>query len=101
MRTKIEALQNANWRCERCGIEKKDTPEQYLEIHHRLGISIALHNIPSIEHALLSSVANAQVLCRKCHKIQDQEDARRWRETYQEIKRSRRKSQDDELWKRT
>ncbi len=83
--TKLEALRRANWRCERCGRQKQDVG--YLEIHHRLGIAIALRYHPEISHALLSSIANARVLCHDCHRIEDQSDRRKHQELARELQR--------------
>lgn len=72
--TIVEALKRANFTCECCGIKKQDTQEKYFEIHHRLGIAIALRYHPELSHALISSLANAMVLCIPCHKVLDRED---------------------------
>lgn len=71
--TKLEALKRAGWCCERCGIPKKETIEGYLEIHHVLGIALACELYPELSHTLIASIANARVLCKKCHLIEDRE----------------------------
>jgi len=82
---KIEALKKAEWCCEECGIKKKDTTEGYLEIHHRVGIAVALLNHPELSHAMISSIANAVVLCIPCHRLMDKLDAKHHKEYAKEL----------------
>jgi len=83
---KIEALKKADWCCEECGIKKKDAEKGYLEIHHRVGIAVALHNHPELSHAMISSIANAVVLCIPCHRLMDSEDPKHHREYAKELR---------------
>ena len=69
--TKIEALRRADWTCECCGIKKKDAPDGYLELHHRLGIAIAVRQFPELSNAVIKSVENCMCLCATCHKMID------------------------------
>lgn len=71
--TIIEALKRSHFSCERCGIPKKDTMQGYLEIHHMLGIAMALKFYPHLSFSVISSVANARVLCFHCHQVEDNE----------------------------
>lgn len=64
---KLDALRRANWRCERCGKHKSETPEGYLEIHHILAIGIVIKDYPQLAPAIVKSLANAEVLCCDCH----------------------------------
>lgn len=63
--TKIQALKNAEFSCEVCGVYKTDTEEQYLEIHHILPLYIAEKYFPQVTDGMLTSILNASVLC--CH----------------------------------
>lgn len=58
---KKEALRLAHHKCEICG-EKAS-----LEIHHRIYCWFAAAN--NIPHAVISSLANAECLCSRCHDI--------------------------------
>jgi len=84
--TKLEALNRAGWCCERCGIYKEETFEGYLEIHHVVGISLAIHYYPELAPVLISSLANARVLCEKCHTIEDVEDRKKHKENVTKLK---------------
>lgn len=77
----MEALRRAGWCCERCGIPKEDTIEGYLDIHHVLGIADAIRFYPELSHAIIASLVNARVLCKKCHVIEDRESRRNHKET--------------------
>jgi len=83
---KVEALRKADWCCEECGIKKKDTVDGYLEIHHRVGIAVALHNHPELSHAMIASIANAVVLCIPCHDLMDREDPKHHKEYAVELR---------------
>ena len=83
---KIEALKKADWCCEECGVKKKDAVEGYLEIHHRVGIAVALLNHPELSHAMIASIANAVVLCIPCHSLMDIEDPKHHKEYAQELR---------------
>jgi len=83
---KVEALRKADWCCEQCGIKKKDTVDGYLEIHHRVGIAIALLNHPELSHAMIASIANAVVLCIPCHRLMDSEDPKHHIEYARELR---------------
>jgi len=83
---KVEALKKADWCCEQCGIKKKDAEKGYLEIHHRVGIAIALLNHPELSHAMIASIANAVVLCIPCHRLMDSEDPKHHKEYAQELR---------------
>lgn len=69
--TKLEALRRANWKCEICGVPKQSARDGYLEIHHKLAIAVAIQYYPSLGHTIISSLANAQVLCKDCHQQED------------------------------
>lgn len=69
--TKLEALKRANFRCEGCGVPKREARDGYLEIHHVLGVAAAIKFYPSLAPAIISSLANAQVLCKDCHQQED------------------------------
>lgn len=84
--TKLEALRRSNFCCERCGIPKKETFEGYLEIHHVLQICKAVSLYPEISHLLISSLANARVLCLKCHQIEDNESKNNHKEMADRLK---------------
>ena len=71
--TKREALKRADFKCENCGRNKKETPEQYLEVHHLLAVSMAVRYYPELAPTLVSSLVNALVTCHDCHIILDQE----------------------------
>lgn len=80
--TKLEALRRSSLKnkerlfcCEQCGKTKKQVG--YLEIHHKLGIAVARRFYPQISAAVISSLANAEVLCPKCHDRRDVEDRKR------------------------
>ncbi len=70
--TRYEALQFAEWRCERCGrkkgqrLSKKEVVE--LSVHHILPIHIAARYFPFISSEMLRNIHNAEVLCQNCHK---------------------------------
>jgi len=83
---KIEALKKADWCCEECGVKKKDTTSGYLEIHHRVGVAVALLNHPELSHAMIASIANAVVLCIPCHRLMDSEDSKHHNEYAQELR---------------
>ena len=83
---KNEALRKADWCCEECGIKKKDAVDGHLEIHHKVGIAVALLNHPELSHAMIASIANAVVLCIPCHRLMDSEDAKHHREYAKEIR---------------
>ncbi len=86
--TKIEALKRANWQCECCGVKKKDTKEGYLELHHRLGVMLAVHHYPEFAHTLIASLANCQVLCIPCHDAMDRLNQRQHKAQAQRLKGS-------------
>lgn len=71
-----EALKQAGYCCDRCGAHKNDTKNKYLELHHQLGIAIAIKYYPEISPLVISSLANCRVLCYDCHIIEDKEDHR-------------------------
>jgi len=83
---KIEALRKADWCCEECGIRKRDAVNGYLEIHHKVGIAVALLNHPELSHAMIASIANAVVLCIPCHRLMDKLDAKHHREYAKELR---------------
>lgn len=71
--TILEALKRSHFCCERCGIHKHKAQDGYLEIHHMLGIAVALRLYPEFSHSVISSLANTRVLCKPCHQIEDNE----------------------------
>jgi len=83
---KNEALRKADWCCEECGIKKKDAVDGYLEIHHKVGIAVALLSHPELSHAMIASIDNAVVLCIPCHRLMDSEDAKHHREYAKELR---------------
>jgi len=83
---KIAALRKADWCCEECGIKKKDTVDGYLEIHHKVGVVVALRNHPELSHAMIASLANAVVLCIPCHRLMDKLDASHHKEYAKELR---------------
>jgi len=83
---KNEALRKADWCCEECGIKKQDAVDGYLEIHHKVGIAVALLNHPELSHAMIASIDNAVVLCIPCHRLMDSEDAKHHREYAKELR---------------
>jgi len=83
---KIEALRKADWCCEECGIKKQDAVDGYLEIHHKVGVAVALLNHPELSHAMIASIDNAVVLCIPCHRLMDSEDAKHHREYAKELR---------------
>ena len=83
---KLEALRKADWCCEECGIKKKDAVEGHLEIHHKVGIAVALLNHPELSHAMIASIANAVVLCIPCHHRMDSEDPKHHNEYAKELR---------------
>ena len=66
--TIVAALQRAEYKCEECGKKKKDTPEGYFEIHHKLPIYIACKYFPYIAARFIASLMNTEVLCCACHR---------------------------------
>lgn len=60
--TKQQALRRARGECEECG----DVNEP-LVIHHMLGIWYAVNLYPQIPPWLVSSIDNAEAVCRSCH----------------------------------
>lgn len=81
--TKLAALRRDEWTCQECGRKKEQVG--YLEIHHKLGIAIALQCHPEISHALISSLANATCLCHDCHSKRDVIDRKKHKEYAQEL----------------
>lgn len=65
-RIKQASKERAGFVCERCG---KETDK--LEIHHILPIAIAIKYYPRIAPEVIRSLANAQCLCKECHKKAD------------------------------
>jgi len=65
--TKVDALRNADWKCEMCGVKKKETEQGFLEIHHILPVYIAVKYYPHVSAVAIRSLANAEVLCVSCH----------------------------------
>lgn len=65
--TKVQGLKNAGFCCERCGIAKKDTPEGYLEIHHKAPIHYLLRYYPDLSPSIVRSIVNLEILCISCH----------------------------------
>jgi 5-methylcytosine-specific restriction endonuclease McrA len=61
-----ERKRSLNYRCERCG------QEGHLEAHHRVPIWFA-KRYPELTPALISSMANCEILCADCHAIADRE----------------------------
>jgi len=59
--TKQKAKERAGWKCELCG-----EPADYLEVHHRIAIWFALE-VPALSYIVISSLANAQVVCGEDH----------------------------------
>lgn len=64
--TKELARKKARYCCERCGKEGRT------EVHHRIPIYIA-KQYPELSQAMISSLANAEILCSDCHDIADKE----------------------------
>jgi 5-methylcytosine-specific restriction endonuclease McrA len=62
-----DALWRAGYKCERCDRTKPEIRDHYFEIHHKLGIAHALAYYPNLSHAIIRSLANAEVLCKDCH----------------------------------
>ena len=82
-KTKLDALRRCNFTCERCHKPKREVG--YLEVHHVLGIAIALNYYPQISHAVISSLENAKCYCQKCHDVMDREDRKRHQEIAKEL----------------
>lgn len=70
-RTRYEAIERANYTCERCGSYHPDG--RGLEAHHKIGIWWALKH-KEFAPALIKSIANLEVLCRECHFEADEEN---------------------------
>lgn len=83
--TKIEALKRANFTCEECGKKKYECTPQFLEIHHIVGIAIAIQYHPELSHAMISSLKNCSCLCVSCHKKRDILDRRKHRELAKQL----------------
>lgn len=64
-KTRVEALKRAKFTCEECGVRQEDG--YALFVHHVLGIAFARYYYPSIAPVVISSLANARVLCSDCH----------------------------------
>ncbi len=62
---KEEAKQRVNYTCERCG--RSNGRVKQLEVHHRLAIWFAKKYFPQLSSIILNSIANAEVLCYRCH----------------------------------
>lgn len=60
-RVKMEAIKRANYACEECGVSG------YVEVHHMLGIYYAVTVYKDIAPWMISSLANAKVLCPTHH----------------------------------
>lgn len=76
--TIIECLKKADFRCELCDRSKEDLKADneafYFEIHHILGIAIAVRYFPEIPIAIIKSLENAMCLCVDCHKYIERTD---------------------------
>ncbi len=83
--TKIETLKRSGFCCEECGKKKYECNPPYLEIHHVVGIAIAIQYHPELSHAMISSVANAESLCVSCHKKRDVLDRRNHKELAKQL----------------
>lgn len=57
--------------CERCGKTKKEVG--YLEAHHKLSIYFAVNYFPNISADIIKSLANLEILCPCCHKLEHSE----------------------------
>lgn len=69
--TKLLALRDHNFSCARCGKHKKDTPEQYLEMHHQIYVQFAIET--GIPAWVISHVENCVPLCVFCHVLTHKE----------------------------
>jgi len=78
---KEEARRLVGYRCERCG--RKGTTEA----HHIIPIHLG-REIPWIGQAVITSLANVEILCPHCHEIADQEAENMTREQVEELARS-------------
>jgi len=68
--TILEALRRSDFCCEECGKHKSQTPEHFLEAHHRIGIYYFVKHhreFPDITREIMRSLANCSVLCNECH----------------------------------
>lgn len=70
--TILAALRFADFRCEECHRSKPqlalDGEKPYFEMHHILGIEIAVRYFPEISAEVIKSIANCEVVCRECHR---------------------------------
>lgn len=69
--TKRDALRNAGYKCERCGVPKGQARDGYLEIHHKLAIWCVVNYYPYLLPEVVRSIVNAEVLCKDCHQEAD------------------------------
>ena len=73
--TKIEALKRASFKCEDCGRSKEDLKKAgepgYFQLHHILGIAVAVRLFPWIGYEVIKSVENCRCLCHKCHRVEE------------------------------
>lgn len=76
-RQRRKALEQAGYRCERCGMTQAEHRERYgdptrgvglgLDVHHRVKAKLCRRwDLPSLEEA--NRLANLEVLCQECHR---------------------------------
>ena len=71
------AYRKSEGKCEHCGVTAEDVGKT-LEAHHVVPICIA-RLIPELSSIIISSLANCELLCYKCHK---HEHRKRWKSDY-------------------
>lgn len=71
--TKIKALERSRYRCEQCG--RTHSRKNQLEVHHVVAIWFA-REVPALALQVITSIANAKVLCHSCHNEEHRTESR-------------------------
>ncbi len=81
-----EAKRRANYTCERCG--RSNGRVKQLEVHHKLALWYASKYFPQLSSIILNSIANAEVLCYRCHmKLHKRDRSPRQKNKYRAVGR--------------
>lgn len=77
--TKREALERANYTCERCGREENRENGIQLNAHHIISIWFAREN-PCLALEVIKSLSNCEIVCRECHNAIHNQETRTYYE---------------------